>query len=85
MTVDVTVTSNNVTAVSVSAGGTGYAVGDTITIKGSTLGATDGADDLTFAITTASAITGGNSAGHIGIKYDPFGAVCQIQSMGLVD
>ena len=82
-TVDVTVTSNNVTAVAVSAGGTRYKVGDTITIKGSTLGATDGTDDLTFTITTASAFTGGDSTGHIGIKFDPFGAVCQIVSWDL--
>ena len=57
-------------------------VGDTIT-KGSTLGATDNTDDLTFSITTASAITGGDSSGHIGIKFDPFGAVCQIVSWDL--
>ena len=84
LTVDVTVSSGNVTAVAVGTGGTGYSVGETFTIKGSTLGATDGTNDLTFSITTASAITGGDTAGgHIGIKYDPFGAVCQIQSWDL--
>jgi hypothetical protein len=84
LTVDVTVTSDNVTAVAINAGGTRYVNGETITIKGSTIGATDGTDDLTFTITTATALSGGNTAGgHIGIKYDPFGAVCQIQSWDL--
>jgi len=83
LTVDVTVTSGNVTAVAIASGGTRYKSGETITIKGSTLGATDGDDDLTFTITTASALSGGNSTGHIKVKYDPFSAVCQITSWEL--
>ena len=83
LTVNVTVASNNVTVVAVNAGGTRYSVGDQITINGGLLGGTSGTDDLTFTITTASALTGGDTAGHINIKYDPYGAVCQIQSWDL--
>ena len=83
-TITVTVDTGNIDAATIVAGGTGYKVGDTVTIKGSLVGATDDTEDVTFTITTASAITGGgDSAGHIGIKYDPFGAVCQIQSWDL--
>ena len=85
LTLTVTIDSGNIDAVTVVAGGTGYKAGDTVTIKGSLVGATDDTEDVTFTITTASAITGGGDTpgGHIGIKYDPFGAVCQIQSWDL--
>ncbi len=79
-----TVPSITVTAVSVSAGGTGYKLGDKITIKGSDLGATDGTEDLTFEITTASAITGGgNTSGHINLSLDEFMTVCHVSSFSL--
>ena len=46
----------NVNAVSIHKGGTGYIVGETVTVKGSEIGAADGDDDLVFDITDASAI-----------------------------
>ena len=47
-----------------------------------TVSATKGGDAITI---TASGGTSGadTPGGHIGIKYDPFGAVCQIQSWDL--
>ena len=53
---DVTVAANDVTAVVVNAGGSGYAVGETLTVDGSLLGGTTGTDDLTLPIATATAI-----------------------------
>ena len=81
----VTIDSGNINAVTIVDGGTGYKAGDTVTIKGSSVGATDDTEDVSFTITTASDITGGGDTpgGHIGIRYDPFGAVCQIQSWDL--
>ena len=85
LTLTVTVDSGNIDTVTVVAGGTGYKAGDTVTIKGSSVGATDDTEDVTFTVTTASAITGGGDTpgGHVEVKYDPFGAVCQISAWDL--
>ena len=85
-TVDVTVTTDNVTAVAIDAGGTGYLVGDTITIKGSTIGATDGTDDLTFSVLTASPLVGGGNSpapAHINMALSEFTSVCHVASFNL--
>ena len=44
--------SDGVATVAVNAVGSGYDVGDTITILGSSLGGTDGVNDLTFTVAT---------------------------------
>ena len=82
-TVNVTVDSGNVTVVAINAGGTGYLVGDTITIKGSTIGATDGTDDLTFPVATASPFVGGGDSpapAHINMALSEFTSVCHVSS-----
>jgi len=59
LTITVTVSSNEATAVAIgSTAGTGYVAGDSVVVKGSLLGGTDGTDDITVDITAASAITG---------------------------
>lgn len=87
LTVDVTVAANDVTAVAVNAGGTGYSVGDTITVSGALLGGASPADDITLTVATASAITaGGNTPGsgnHIELAYGQFDAVCQVTEWSL--
>jgi len=87
LTVDVTVTSSNVTAVAVNAGGTGYTAGDTVKVSGALLGGASPADDLTITIGTASPITaGGDTAGaanHINIDYAEFAAVCQVKEFSI--
>ena len=85
LTVDVTVTGDNVTAVSVNAGGTRYKVGDTITIDGGDIGGTSGTDDLTFPITTASALSGGDNPlpAHINVRITDYQVVCQVANFSL--
>ena len=87
LTVDVTVTSSNVTAVAVNAGGTGYTAGDTVKVSGALLGGASPADDLTITIGTASPITaGGDTAGagnHIEVAYAEFEALCSVKEWSL--
>lgn len=87
LTVDVTVAANDVTAVAVNAGGTGYVAGDTITVSGALLGGASPANDITLTVTTASPITaGGNTPGaanHIEVAYAQFDAVCQVTEWSL--
>jgi hypothetical protein len=87
LTVDVTLTTNNVTAIVIAAAGTGYTAGDTITIDGGLIGGTSTTGDVTFTVATASAIAaGGNSPGganHISIDYAEFAAVCQVKSFSI--
>ena len=87
LTVDVTVASNDVTAIAINAGGTGYVTGESITIDGGLLGGTSGTNDLTFTTGTTSAIVaGGNTAGvanHIGVDYAEFAAVCQVKDFSI--
>ena len=85
LTLTVTVDTGNIDAVTIAAAGSGYKAGDTVTIKGSLVGATDDTEDVTFTVVTASAITGGGDTpgGHIEVKYDPFGAICQAREWSL--
>jgi hypothetical protein len=87
LTVDVTVSSSNVTAVAINAGGSGYTAGDTVKVSGTLLGGSSPADDLTITIGTASPITaGGDTAGaanHINIDYAEFAAVCQVKEFSI--
>ena len=87
LTVDVTVSSNNVTAIAVNAGGTGYKVGDTVTIDGGDLGGTSGTDDLTVTVGTASPITSGGdtpgAANHIELDLADYMAVCSVQEWSM--
>ena len=85
LTVDVTVTGDEVTAVGINAGGTRYLVGDTITIDGGDIGGTSGTDDLTFEITTATALSGGNTdlPAHINVRMAEHQILCQIANFSL--
>ena len=87
LTVDVTLTTNNVSAIAVNAGGKGYTAGDTITIDGALIGGTTTTDDVTFTVATASAITkGGNTAGaanHIEVGFAEYQAVCSVTEWDL--
>jgi hypothetical protein len=87
LTLDVTVTGGNVTAIALgSAKGTGYKVGDTVTVSGASLGVTGTGGDLVVTIGTASAITptpGVDSAGHINIAYKPTDALCGVKSWNM--
>lgn len=87
LTVDVTLATNDVTAIAINAGGTGYTVGDTIKIDGALIGGTTVTDDVTFTVATASAITtGGNTAGavnHIEVGFAEFEAVCSVTEWDL--
>ena len=79
LTVDVTVTTGNVTAIVLgTAVGTGYKVGDRVKVLGTALGAASPADDITLTVTAASAITGGDTtAAHINMMFAEALAVCQ--------
>ena len=87
LTVDVTLTANDVTAIAISAAGTGYTVGDTITIDGGLIGGASTTGDVTFTVATASAIVaGGNTPGaanHISIDYAEFAAVCMVKEFSI--
>ena len=91
LTVDVTIASNNVASaasIAVNAGGTGYKVGDEITIKGSDLGGTASSpdNDIILKVGTASAITGGGDSdlpAHINMSLADFMVVCQVRSVSL--
>lgn len=81
LTVDVTVTTANVTAiVPGTVKGTGYKVGDVVKVLGTALGGTSPAKDITFVITAASAVTGGGNTpgGHVKVQFAEYEAVCQI-------
>ena len=84
LTVTPTISSSNVQSVAVVAGGTGYVVGDQITIDGALMGGTSGTDDVVFTVATASAVSGGgNTPGegnHIKISYAEDGLVCLVES-----
>ena len=87
LTVDVTLTTNNVTAIALNAGGKGYTAGDTITIDGGLIGGTTTTNDVTFTVATASAIVaGGNTAGavnHIELGFAEYQAVCSVTEWDL--
>jgi hypothetical protein len=85
LTVDVTVTGDNVTAIAINGGGTRYEVGDLITIDGGDIGGTSGDDDLTFPVTTATALTGGDTAlpAHINVRIADHQVVCQVANFSL--
>lgn len=87
LTVDVTLTTNDVTAIVIAAAGTGYTAGDTITIDGGLIGGTTTTDDVTFTVATASAIVaGGNTAGaanHIEVGFAEYQAVCSVTEWDL--
>ena len=87
LTVDVTVSSNNVTAIAVNAGGTGYKVGDTVKVDGALLGGTTVTDDLTVTVGTASPVTGGGdtagAANHIELDLADYMAVCSVQEWSM--
>ena len=87
LTVDVTLTTNNVTAIVIAAAGTGYTAGDTITIDGGLIGGTTTTDNVTFTVATASAVTtGGNTAGgvnHIEVGFAEYQAVCSVTEWDL--
>jgi len=55
---------NGYQLLSIAATGTGYAVGDTITVQGSVLGGTNGANDCVFVV---GAINGSGGATHLAI------------------
>ena len=85
LTVDVTVTGDEVTAIVINAGGTRYVAGDIITIDGGDIGGTSGLDDLVFPVTTASALTGGDTAlpAHINVRIADHQVVCQVANFSL--
>ena len=87
LTVDVTVATNNVTAIVVNAGGAGYKVGDTVKIDGALLGGTTVTDDLSITIGTASPITaGGDTPGsdnHIELDMADYMSVCSVTEWSL--
>ena len=87
LTVDVTLTTNNVTAIAIAAAGTGYTAGDTITVDGGLIGGTTTTDNVTFTVATASAVTtGGNTAGgvnHIEVGFAEYQAVCSVTEWDL--
>ena len=85
LTVDVTVTTDEVTAIAINAGGTRYVAGDVITIDGGDIGGTSGTDDLSFPVTTASAFTGGDTAlpAHINVRIADHQVVCQVANFSL--
>ena len=87
LTVDVTVTTSEVSAIALNAGGTGYLTGETITIDGALLGGASGTNDVTFTTGTTSAITsGGDTAGdknHIGVSFAKYEAVCQAREFSI--
>ena len=86
-TFNVTTATNNVTAITLAAGGTGYKVGDVLTIDGTSLGGTTGTNNVSITVLTASAVTGGGNtpgaANHILIDYAEFAAVCQVKEFSL--
>ena len=87
LTVNVTLTTNNVTAIAIATAGTGYTAGDTITVDGGLIGGTSTTGDVTFTVATASAIVaGGNSPGgvnHIEVGFAEFEAVCSVTEWSL--
>jgi len=86
-TFDVTVAASDATGISLNAGGTGYVVGDTLTIPGTSLGGSSPANDLIVTVATASAITaGGNTPGadnHISIDFHSYDSVCQVREFSV--
>ena len=75
-------------SITVNAGGTGYKVGDEITIKGDALGgtATSPANDIKITVATASAITGGGDNDlprHIEVRMTEHQVVCQVANFSL--
>lgn len=84
LTVNVTVSASDVTAIALgTAKGTGYRVGDRIRIDGGLIGGTTGVDDIVCTITAASAVSGGNTTGHINVKFAEAFAVCQVASVNV--
>ena len=86
LTVDVTISSNNVSTVTINSGGTGYVAGETITIDGGEMGGTSVTDDLTFEVTTASAITGGGDTdlpAHINVALSEYQSVCGVRDFSI--
>ena len=82
LTVDVTVAAGDVTAIAVgTVAGTGYGAGDEVRIAGDLLGGTAGTDDIVLQITAASAITGGDSGGHVEIRYFEAEALCDVANI----
>ncbi len=86
-TFNVTTATNNVTGITVAAGGTGYKAGDVLTIDGASLGGVTGTNNVSVTVLTASATTGGGNtpgaANHILIDYAVFAAVCQVKEFSL--
>ena len=74
---------NNVTAVTMKAGGTLFEAGDTLTIPGTALGGNSPADDLVFAVGAASPVTHVDSGGHVNLGYAEFEGVCGLGNFSI--